>query len=103
MKLDCSYVLKNIDGSDLLDMNENKEAVPATVGRALSNALLFMDPKETDGMKKARLYHLATKVYREETIEVDDKDKQLIVEYVGKAYGQIVVGQIYDMLGVEFE
>lgn len=100
MKLDCGYVLKNLDGSDAVDFDpKTKNPIPTTIGKILAGVLTVSDPKDTDGMRKARCYGLATQVYKEQEIEVDSEDVKLIKDLVGRYCPPMAVGQIYQILG----
>jgi hypothetical protein len=96
MLIDVTKVLTQFDGMPLKDM-VNGEAVDATVRMAFINAL--MAPAEKDSaVQKVAKYDLATRVYKQDKVEITVEEASLIKEAVGKSFAPIVVGQVYNLL-----
>jgi hypothetical protein len=70
-----------------------------TLGRVTSNALLatFPDEKEVSGEVKAKRFKIALKA-QEADGDVTVEDVAEIKKLVGKAYGPLVVGRVFDIL-----
>lgn len=102
MKLDFGKAIKNMDGSDAVMDTDGKGMKPVTVGYMISEALLApnQDKDAERGVKMAHCYHVATIAYKEKEAELDEKDVELIKEYVGKNISMpLVIGQIFELLG----
>jgi hypothetical protein len=86
--------ITNLNGETLED-----EGGEITLGRVASNALLasFPDEKDVSGETKAKRFKIAMKA-QEGQVDVSVEDVAEIKKLVGKAYGPLVVGRVYDIL-----
>ena len=92
MKINFNQPIKNIQGEEIKDLTLKTVSVEALLAT-------FSDEQSLSGEEKAKRYVLATRIYTnpEElglTVEEVAKIKQLI----GKGYGPLVVGQVWEML-----
>ena len=74
---------------------------PLTVRKVATQALLttMKGDESLDGDRKAAMWLLAMKIQREDTPDLDTgKDIALLKERVGKAFGALVVGQVFLLL-----
>jgi hypothetical protein len=85
MKINTQIVLKDLAGKDIKISEEG-----FTFGNALSNIIIAS--KEGGKMK---LYVLATKLYKDKVVEVDEADLNLIKSSVksSEVYNALVLGQ----------
>jgi len=81
---------------------KNKKVVDMTMSKAIIYALTanFEDEKELTGEEKVKRFMIAQKIYRkrEGTIDSTAEEVALIKKLVGKAWGTIVVGKIWELL-----
>ena len=99
MLVNVNQVLKTIDGQTMQEPNDKGEAVDATLKMAIVNAVLS-PVKDESGIEKVKKYELAKKVFNADEVDLNEDDIKLIKERVGKLFGPIVVGQIYELLKV---
>lgn len=95
MKIDFNVVLKNFDGEEI----KNPKGESATLKSVAIEALLavFQDEQSLSGEEKVKRWNLALKLYNNvDDISVDEI--VLIKSLVGKAYGALVVGQVWQLL-----
>jgi len=72
-----------------------------TLAKVITTALLspMEDDKTMSGQEKADLFNLwFDKIKDNKEADLTSEDKVLIKERVGKAYAQIIVGQVYKIL-----
>lgn len=86
MKIKANGPLMNFENKPLKDGEKD-----FTMGMAIANILLAHD---IGG--KMKLFVLATKFYNDATVELDDADKNLVIQAVEKTttYNNLVCGQI---------
>jgi hypothetical protein len=97
MKLDVTRVLKNINGEDLIEPDAKGEAQPVTLRTVLVNALMIPVEKDS-GAQKAEKYGLAIDIQKNDEIEVVAEQIVVLKEAVGKPYGPVVVGPVFNIL-----
>ncbi len=97
MKIDTNQTLKALNGEVLKDNDGQGNAVDATLKMAVVNALLAPVQKET-GLDKVKKYELATRIYKNDEVELSSEDIVLIKKCVGDNFAPIVVGQIFNIL-----
>lgn len=86
MKINCKTPIKNLKGEDMKD----EDGQVFTLGKAL--ALIVVNAKEGGKMK---LFLLGTKLYQQDTVEVDTADLTLLKSVVKstESYGALIAGQ----------
>jgi hypothetical protein len=99
MKVNVDQVLKNMDGSSMKDVDVDGNAIDATLKMAIVNALLAPVERES-GTDKMRKFNLAQKAYAGGDIEFDLDELKLIKDRVGDIFPPLVVGTVYQALGV---
>ena len=97
MKLSTTLKLKNIDGQPLLEPGPDNSAIPVTLRAVLTHALMFADEADT-GETKAAKYGLAIEIQRMDEVVLKTKQVELLKASVGKPFGPVVVGQVYEIL-----
>jgi hypothetical protein len=98
MVIDVSKNLVQLNGQPIMDMDEQGNAVPATVKNALVNAVLSPEQNEK-GTQKVQKYELAKKLYRaEKDVEVTAEEVVLIKKRVEELFAPLIVGQIVELL-----
>lgn len=103
MEIDFNQILKQMDGTDILD---EKEKQPMLLKNICINALLIpLDPQERiGGPEKMKRYDLAQKIYNTKNkLSVDAERITLLKKLVGDLYPPMIVGQVYRMLEGEKE
>lgn len=99
MKIDVTQTFKTLSGQVLKDVDENKQAVDATLRLAIVNSLLAPSKaKEESGIEKVKKYELAKRVYVGGEVELSAEEITLIKEGIGRLFQPIIVGQAFDML-----
>lgn len=100
MKRDFSTQLKSLDGEPLV--NQGK---PFTLGAAVIGALMtpFDDEAHISGEQKFNRYNLAVKINAPSAAEVSAEEIAQMKLVVGKAYGPLVVGQVFNLLDADYE
>jgi len=97
MKFNVNEVLKALNGQTLKDVDANGESIDATLKTAIVNALLAPVQKES-GVDKVKKYELATRVYKNDEVELTAEEISLIKKCVGENFAPIVVGQVFNIL-----
>jgi len=105
MNINFKEMLLTLKGEPLEKLvKKETDEVPVPValslGEACADALLGMtdsDRKES-GTDKFKRWQLASKILEAEKIELTAEDVTLIKDRVGKVYGPISVGPIYNLL-----
>jgi hypothetical protein len=97
MMLDVSKVLVRFDGKPLMDVDDNGASVDATVRRALVNALLAPNQKDS-GVQKIQKYELARRIYTTDMVEVSAEEVVVLKKQVEELYPPLVCGQLCAML-----
>jgi hypothetical protein len=93
---DFTTVLAGLDGKPLV-----AEGVPSmTLGEVVANALVNQFKDETPtGQEKVKRWALALRIHNAKgDVELTADDVKLIKDLVAKAYGPIVVGQVWSIL-----
>lgn len=98
MKVNVNETIKQLNGQPLLDA-VNGEAVEVTFRVVIVNALQAPVQGE-DGMAKMKKWDLVTKIYKNDEVDLDEKEIALIKEAVGKKMPVAVVGPVYELLKV---
>ena len=99
MKVNVDQVLKNMDGSSMKDVDVDGNAIDATLKMAIVNALLAPVERES-GTDKMRKFNLSQKAYAGGEIAFDLDELKLIKDRVGDIFPPLVVGTVYQALGV---
>lgn len=96
MTKNFDLVLKDLDGT-IIKTNGEKDF---TMKDAVINALLqvFPDEQNLEGTEKLKRYNLATRIHKGGDLVIETEEIALIKKLIGKAYGPIVVGPIYQHL-----
>lgn len=97
MKIDTQTVLTQFNGKAMKDIDESGNAIDATLGRTLINALLA-PVNEDDGVAKLRKFTLAHKLYGGGIIDVSTEDVSLLKHVAGKFLPPMAVGRISEIL-----
>jgi len=100
MRVDVNQTLKALNGEVLKDNDGKGNVVDATLKTAIVNGLLapVQQGKNESGLDKVKKYELATRVYKNDEVELTAEDIVLIKKCVGENFAPIVVGQVYEML-----
>jgi hypothetical protein len=87
--------LKGLNGEVIKAQEGN-----VTLKSIVANALLgnYEDERNLQAEQKVKRYKLAHKVTEGGEIEVDAEDTVLMRKLVNKAYGTLIVGQVFDIL-----
>ena len=95
MKLETGTPLKTFTGDPINDAQG-----PVTIGKVAIAALLasYADEMPT-GEEKLWRYNLARRLNVGGEVEISTDDAALIKRLVGKAYGAVVVGPVYEAIG----
>ena len=89
-------VLRDLEGKEIIDSEDTKRPVLART--IIINALMATYKDENpSGEEKVRRYKLAMLLHGG-SHELSAEDIVLIKTLVGKGWGPIIVGQIYDLL-----
>lgn len=95
MKVNVTTVLKAIDGTPLLDENK-KEVILKNV---LVNALMNVGADEGSGEDKLKRYLMSQNIFNAtDSVELSAEDISKLKELVGKGYGPIIVGPVFQLL-----
>jgi hypothetical protein len=96
MKINFAKELMMIDGKTKMPAADGNIA---TVKGAVIDALLatYNDEQNLAGAEKLKRYKLAMRISNDET-EFESEEVTLFKTLTGKAYGPIVVGQVWDTL-----
>ena len=97
MKINVTQVLKNINGDDLIEPNEKGEVQPVLLRTVLVNALMIPVEKDT-GVQKVEKYSLAIDIQKNDEIEITAEQATMLKEVVGKPYGPVIVGPVFNLL-----
>lgn len=91
-----TVTLQNLDGKPLI---AEQETSPMTLGDAAANALVNQYRDENvSGQDKVKRWALALRIHKASDIELTADDVKLIKDLVAKAYGPLVVGQVWSIL-----
>lgn len=101
MKVDFNKKLVSLKGKELKAKDSKGKLVPMTLGDACAEGLLVVletDNKE-GGQSKYTRWKLAGRIINSKVaIEIKVEDMALIKERVGKMYGAVVVGPVFDLI-----
>lgn len=94
MLINFDQIMKNMDGTDML---ENDKSIPMKT--FISNALLsvHLEPN-ISGMDKFKRGELAKKVYDGGNLEISSEDITMIKDAVGKYYPPLVVLPVFSYI-----
>ena len=103
MKVKLNTELKDFEGKALIftAATAEKEAVNATLGKMMIESLLatFKDEENLSGDEKLKRWQLAIKIKNADVmVELTVEEVALVKKLVGKAYGTIIVGQVWELL-----
>jgi hypothetical protein len=92
---DFTVVLVGLDGKPLVA----EPGLPMTLGDAVSSALVspFKD-ESPSGQEKVKRWALALRVHAAKDIELTADDITMIKNLVAKAFGPLIVGQVWEIL-----
>lgn len=96
MRKDFTLQLKDLDGNVIKE--KDKEVTLCTV--ALSALMMsYEDERQLTGKEKADRYQLAMKINkRPGEVDVTAEQLAMVKMVIGKAFGPLVVGQVYELL-----
>lgn len=96
MKVKFDTVLTNLKGEPLKDGKDD-----LTAASAIGTAMLATMPDDTSltSKDKMRMFRLAQVACQGGVQEVPVEDVAFIKERVGKLYGPLVVGRVFELLG----
>lgn len=96
MKIETQQPLYTLSGEPLL-YDDSKE--PITLGKVLSQIILAPRKAETT-QDKLKLYVLAKRLMKDDAVEIDVADKELIKKLceTDQAFTTLVLGQILEIL-----
>lgn len=97
MKIQLSQKLKDIHGNPLKNGDDEVRLSTIFIDSLLAN---FTDEKDLPGQVKVSRFVLAQEIQRkkEGTIDLSLEDATLLKTLVGKAYGTLIVGQVWEIL-----
>jgi hypothetical protein len=99
MKVDFSKELIDLDGKTVDSSATDK--TPATVRKVVCGALIASYPDEANlnPEEKVKRWNLALRVQKElDPIDFKTDEIALMKKLVGKAYGPMIVGQVWEVL-----
>ena len=98
MLIDVSKVLVQMNGRELMDRDDEGNAISATVKVALVNSALSPEQKDT-GVQKVQKYELARKIYAaESTVDLGVEEIAMLKKRVEEVYPPLVCGQLVAIL-----
>lgn len=108
MKIDVTQQLTELDGTPMVTGKRMCSACgqmvgeiePMTIRLAATRALsiTFKGEETLPGGEKVAQFHLALEITDEDEPDLRVEDVALIKERVGKMYGQVVVGRVWEIL-----
>lgn len=103
MKIKVNQPLKTIKGEEIKNEKiENGKVVESKESFLLKdacvNALLANDDEKIEGTEKMKRYLLASKIQQANELDLKSEEIVKLKEAVGKAYGALIVGQVYQLL-----
>lgn len=99
MLIDTNTKLVSLQGNELKDNDGTGNVIDATFKLVVVNAILAPVQNES-GTDKVRKYELAKRIYKNDEVDLDEKEIALIKERVGELFPPLVCGQIYELLRV---
>lgn len=95
MKINFGAPIKDIKGEPIV---ENEKAV--TLGSVSCQALLasYPDEQNLSGKDKVERFTLAALCSNEIESDISLEDATLLKKLIGKAYGPLVVGRVYELI-----
>ena len=98
MKISLNTKIKTLNDEVIKDEKDK----PLTFAKIFINALMggYEDEKNLNGNDKFIRYQLAQKINRQKdkTAELTLEEARLLKEVVGKGYGALIVGQVFEVL-----
>lgn len=93
MKRDFAAPLRDLEGNPLLAAPERI----LTLGEACATALMntYQEDATVPTEEKMQRYHLASRIYKKQLVEVYSEEISLIKKYVAKLYGPVVMGPVF--------
>lgn len=100
MKVNFSQILNNINGKPLKHRDEEGNEGDLKLSDVCTNALMSLaeQDKNENGVKKFKRYQLATKIHKQDEVEVTAEEVSLLKEKIGSLYGPAVIGPCYELL-----
>lgn len=105
MKIALNQKLKDFDGEVLITeklVGKETKKTPLTIAEVVINSLTanFGDEKDLTGDEKVKRFILAQKIHRKKdgTAEITIDEASMVKKLVGKAYGVLIVGQVFEIL-----
>ena len=99
MVIDVTGVLKQMNGSPMMDVDEKGARTEASIRQAIVNAILSPVQNEK-GVDKVVKYELAKRIFTSDEVDLNETEIKLIKDRVGELYAPIIVGQVYELLKV---
>ena len=95
MKVNLSAILLSINGEQI-----KQAGVVQTVGTIAVEALQVFDTRDTtiSGDEKVKRWKLACRIHTQDEAEISIEEAKLIKDLVGKYYGPVIVGQVWEAL-----
>jgi len=98
--LDTTFVLVSFDGAALRapPSAEHPKGSDLTLRNVCCQVLTSQVDPKASGQKKADQFRLATRMFRDDVVEVTAEDVALLKDLIGKGFGPLAVGPAYDAL-----
>lgn len=95
MKVNVDKVLTDLNGKNIED-----DGAHLTLKTVAVNCLLSQHPDDSrsTGEEKLKRYQLAKEIFKGGEVELTAEDASLVKRLVGRAYGPLVVGQVFPLL-----
>ena len=95
MIVNLSAILLDITGKQI-----KQAEVAQTVGSIAVEALQIFDTRDTaiTGDEKVKRWKLACRIHGQDQAEISIEEAKLIKDLVGKYYGPVIVGQVWESL-----
>lgn len=95
MKVNLSAILLSINGEQI-----KQAEVVQTVGTIAVEALQVFDTRDTalSGDEKFKRWKLACRIHGQAEAEISIEEAKMIKDLVGKYYGPVIVGQVWEAL-----
>ena len=96
MLLDVTQTLASLTGEPLTD----DKGKPLTLRDVCATALVspYPDEQHLAGTEKVKRWELATRIVKQDKVELAAEDVARLKELVGKAWGVVVVGPAWELL-----
>lgn len=105
MKISLNQKMKDIEG-EVIKVNKQKGKEVVEIDLKLAKVLItaltsnFEDEKNLEGEEKVKRFIIAQKIQRKKdgVVDLSVEDVAMIKKLVGKTWGTIVVGQVWEIL-----